>query len=157
MPQFAQVGLMPMSAVPQQLLGLVDPMTLSKIGSLHNAEYKQALHNVTSVLPHAAVLDLECLLLLHSRNTLKNHGRLRLVTFLWGNGIDPVTIRAVVTPLVKINRIAAINQILGTLKSGAKDNFWFYFKYKIQPIEKVLGRFGTESKKMPKMNTASLV
>jgi hypothetical protein len=30
-------------------------------------------------------------------------------------------------------------------------------EYKIQPIEKVLGRFGTESKKMPKMNTASLV
>jgi hypothetical protein len=34
---------MPMSALPQELLGLVDPMTLSKIGSLNNAEYKQAL------------------------------------------------------------------------------------------------------------------
>jgi hypothetical protein len=30
-------------------------------------------------------------------------------------------------------------------------------KYKIPPIEKVLGRFGAESKKMPKMNSASLV
>jgi hypothetical protein len=32
-----------------------------------------------------------------------------------------------------------------------------FLKYKIPPIEKVLGRFGAESKKMPKMNSASLV
>jgi hypothetical protein len=60
-------------AVHPLLVGFVDPRTPSRLR--YNDELKQALRNVTSVLPYEEMRDLEWFLL-HSRHTLNHKGRL---------------------------------------------------------------------------------
>jgi hypothetical protein len=118
-----------MPAVDPLLVGLVDPRAPSR--PRHTEELKQALHDVTSVLPYEAVPD-KWWFLLHSRHTLNHSGRLQLIRFLWGNGIDPPTIRLILKPLVKVQSHKDIENILGSLASGKYDKDWWYFSTRYQ-------------------------
>jgi hypothetical protein len=118
-----------MPAVHPLLVGLVDPRTPSR--PLHSDELKQALCNVTSVLPDEEVPD-KWWFLLHSRQTLTHSGRLHLNIFLWGNGIDPAATRLILQPLVKVQSQKDIEGILGSLASGTYDTRWWYFSTRYQ-------------------------
>jgi hypothetical protein len=120
-----------MPVVHPLLVGLVDPRTPSR--PLYNDELKQALRNVTSVLPFEEVPD-KWRFLLHSRHTLNHSGPLRLARFLWGNGIDPPTICLILQPLVKVQSQKDIEGILGSLAPGTYDTRWWYFPTPDAPV-----------------------
>src|SRR6056297_1602674 len=71
-------------------------------------------------------------LLLESRWTLKHWGRMELIRFLWGNGIDPVRIRKILTPLTKRESLSDVEGILASLASGKYDSAWYYFSTRYQ-------------------------
>jgi hypothetical protein len=110
------------------LAGLVDPRTPSRLR--HTEEHKQALRNVTFVLPYEEVPDKEWELL-HATRTLNHWGRLHLVSFLWGNRIDAHTIRLILEPLVKPQSHMDIKGSIDSVTSGKYDDTWYYFSSKM--------------------------
>jgi hypothetical protein len=65
--------------------------------------------------------------LLQSRYTLNHMGRLKLCTFLHGNGIGDANIRKILAPLIKRGRDKDVDGILASLNSGTYDRKWYYF------------------------------
>eukprot|EP00962_Isochrysis_galbana_P023434 scaffold7085_cov120-Isochrysis_galbana.AAC.3 len=127
---------MPTPALPQHLVGLVDPASRSWIApglqaAAWIAENRYALQQVLSVLPEEDWPD-QMTQVLQSRWTLNHRGRLALCTFLWGNGIDPDNIRKVLAPLIKRGREKDVEGILASLKSGSYDSKWFFFSTRYQ-------------------------
>jgi hypothetical protein len=65
--------------------------------------------------------------LLQSRYTLNHMGRLKLCTFLHGNGIGDSKIRKILAPLIKPGRDKDVDGILVLLNSSTYDSMWHYF------------------------------
>jgi hypothetical protein len=65
--------------------------------------------------------------LLQSRYTLNHMGRLKLCTFLHGNGIGDANTRKILAPLIKRGRDKDVDGILVSLNSGTYDSKWHYF------------------------------
>jgi len=65
--------------------------------------------------------------LFNTGHTLNHIGRLRLATFLWGNGVGEAMMLLLMTPLVKVDAAQDVRNIIKDLQSGKKDHKWFYF------------------------------
>jgi hypothetical protein len=116
--------------VPGVIVALVDRKTPSWYGAWSSV-HSDAFKIVFSVLPPEGMPDEE-LALLRSSWTINHTGRLHLICYLWGNGIDPDTIRKVLAPLVRLASYPVVNNILGSLKARTYDNTWFYFSVRYQ-------------------------
>jgi hypothetical protein len=60
--------------------------------------------------------------LLQSRYKLNHMGRLKLCTFLHGNGIGDANICKILAPLIRPGRDKDVDGILASLNSGTYDN-----------------------------------
>jgi translation initiation factor RLI1 len=65
--------------------------------------------------------------LLPSRCTLNHIGRLKLCTFLHGNGIGDANIRKILAALIKPRRDKDVDGILVSLDPRTYDSKWHYF------------------------------
>jgi hypothetical protein len=62
-----------------------------------------------------------------SKRTLNHYGRMRLCTFLWGNNIGMPTILLLLAPLVKIEAMQDVKNILKALMARTYESKWYYF------------------------------
>lgn len=68
--------------------------------------------------------------LIHSTRTLRMRGRMRLICFLWGNGVDQDMIRRILDPLVKRESVKDVDGIVAAAVSGKYDTKWWYYDVK---------------------------
>jgi hypothetical protein len=113
------------------LIGLVDPNACTWILPVNGArvwlkEHRYAVFQVLSVLPCNQIPE-QMMQLLQSRYTLNHMGRLKLCTFLHGNGIGDANIRKKLAPLNKPGRDKDVDGILVSLNSGMYDSKWYFF------------------------------
>jgi len=59
--------------------------------------------------------------------TLDHLGRLRLCTFLWGNGVGEPMMLLILAPLVKADAMHDVRNIMKSLKARTYESQWYYF------------------------------
>lgn len=110
---------------------LVDPRSASwRLPMVDAMRWKQKHLEARDALLHAIGADTLPTWMAHllfSRWTLKHSGRLKMLTFLWGNGVGRDMCLLILAPLVKPKRDFDCKQILDSLQSRKYDATWYYY------------------------------